>query len=86
MYGVETKRLNEQVRRNIERFPIEFCFQLSKEELTNLKSQFATSRWGGRKKDLGKKWFAFSKMDKTAFSLFEKLKTSQNMIHTSMAH
>lgn len=49
LYGVETKRLNEQVRRNSDRFPHEFCFQLSKEELDNLKSQFATSRWGGRR-------------------------------------
>ena len=43
LYGVETKRLNEQVRRNIERFPEEFCFQLNKEEFTNWRSQFATS-------------------------------------------
>lgn len=43
LYGVETKRLNEQVRRNIERFPEDFMFQLSKEEFENWKSQFATS-------------------------------------------
>ena len=43
MYGVETKRLNEQVKRNIERFPEDFMFQLTKVELINLKSQFATS-------------------------------------------
>lgn len=43
LYGVETKRLNEQVRRNINRFPEEFMFQLSKTELENWKSQFATS-------------------------------------------
>ncbi len=43
LYGVETKRLNEQVRRNIERFPEEFCFQLNKEEFENWRSQFATS-------------------------------------------
>ena len=45
LYGVETKRLNEQVRRNIERFPEDFMFQLSKEEFENWKSQFATSIW-----------------------------------------
>ena len=39
LYGVETKRLNEQVKRNIERFPKEFCFQLSVVELQNLMSQ-----------------------------------------------
>jgi hypothetical protein len=49
IYGVETKRLNEQVKRNIERFPEQFCFQLTRAELENLKSQnsvmsqFATS-------------------------------------------
>jgi len=43
LYEVETKRLNEQVKRNSERFPSDFMFQLSKEELENWKSQFATS-------------------------------------------
>ena len=43
LYGVETKRLNEQVRRNIERFPEDFMFQLSKEEFENWKSQYAIS-------------------------------------------
>ena len=42
LYGVETKRLNEQVKRNIERFPDDFMFQLTKVELINLKSQIAT--------------------------------------------
>ena len=47
LYGVETKRLNEQVKRNIERFPDDFMFQLTKVELINLKSQIATSSHGG---------------------------------------
>ena len=52
LYGVETKRLNEQVKRNNDRFPADFMFQLTKEEFENLKSQFATSslEWGGRRK------------------------------------
>jgi hypothetical protein len=50
LYGVEVKRLNEQVKRNIERFPKEFGFQLTAEEIGNLKSQIATSSWGGRRK------------------------------------
>lgn len=50
LYGVETRRLNEQVRRNLERFPADFIFELTEEELTNLMSQFATSSWGGRRK------------------------------------
>ena len=53
LYGVETKRLNEQVKRNIERFPEDFMFQLTKEEFENWKSQFATSNsivMGARKR------------------------------------
>ena len=49
LYNVETKRLNEQVQRNIKRFPADFMFQLSADEFKNLKSQFATSSWGGRR-------------------------------------
>ncbi|MBW2608239.1 MAG: ORF6N domain-containing protein [Deltaproteobacteria bacterium] len=43
LYGIETKRLKEQVRRNIERFPEDFMIELTKEELKNWRSQFATS-------------------------------------------
>ena len=95
LYGVETKRLNEQVKRNIKRFPEDFMFQLTKDEC--LRSQIATLNEGSDKryrryapidvetfrlshdrflcidddvyhigasiKDLGKKWFGFSKME-----------------------
>ena len=64
LYGIETKRLNQQVQRNLERFPEDFMFQLTKEEAEFsrsqfatlvedeeiLKSQFATSSWGGIRK------------------------------------
>jgi len=59
IYQVETRRLNESVKRNINRFPPEFMFQLTAEEyeslrsqfaISNLKSQNATSSWGGRRK------------------------------------
>lgn len=52
LYEVPTKRLNEQVARNRERFPPDFAFQLTQEEFTNLKSQFATSSsgYGGTRK------------------------------------
>ena len=43
LYGVPTKRFNEQVKRNLERFPVDFMFQLTGEELQNLRSQIATS-------------------------------------------
>ena len=51
LYQVELKRLNEQVKRNSERFPDDFMFQLNKEEDENLRSQFATSslEHGGRR-------------------------------------
>jgi hypothetical protein len=50
LYQVETRRLNEAVKRNLGRFPPEFMFQLTKTEYDNLISQFATSSWGGRRK------------------------------------
>ncbi len=50
LYGVETRRLNEQVKRNRERFPQDFISELGADEFRNLKSQFATSSWGGRRK------------------------------------
>nr|WP_315189089.1 ORF6N domain-containing protein [uncultured Flavobacterium sp.] len=43
LYGIETKRLKEQVKRNISRFPEDFMFELTKEEFENWRSQFATS-------------------------------------------
>lgn len=50
MYGVSTSRLNEQVKRNIKRFPGEFMKKISLEDYQNLKSQNATSSWGGKRK------------------------------------
>lgn len=50
IYGYEVKRLNEQVKRNITRFPEDFMFQLTAEEDIILKSQIATSSWGGKRK------------------------------------
>lgn len=50
LYGVETKRINEQIKRNKTRFPEHFMFQLTAEEYENLKSQNATSSWGGSRK------------------------------------
>ena len=47
LYGVRPKVLIQAVKRNIERFPQDFMFQLSAKEFANLKSQFVTSSWGG---------------------------------------
>jgi hypothetical protein len=50
LYGVETRTLNQAVRRNMHRFPEDFMVQLSIEEFNNLKSQIVTSSWGGIRK------------------------------------
>jgi len=50
LYQVETRRLMEQVKRNIERFDEDFMFQLTKDEFADLMSQNATSSWGGTRK------------------------------------
>jgi ORF6N domain len=51
LYGVETKVFNQAVRRNSSRFPVDFMFQLTKEELECLRSQSVTSNRGGRRYD-----------------------------------
>lgn len=50
MYGVETKVLNQAVKRNLKRFPDDFVFRVNHQEFTNLKSQIVTSSWGGVRK------------------------------------
>lgn len=47
LYGVEVRTLNQAVKRNMERFPNSFMFQLNSQEFMNLKSQFVITRWGG---------------------------------------
>jgi hypothetical protein len=48
-YGVATKALNQAVKRNADRFPVDFAFQLTDAEFDNLRSQIVTSSWGGRR-------------------------------------
>jgi hypothetical protein len=50
LYAVETKNLNKAVSRNQKRFPLDFMFQLTDDEFKNLKFQFGTSSWGGKRK------------------------------------
>ena len=50
LYGVTTGNLNKAVKRNAERFPTDFVFQLDAEEVANLKFQFGISSWGGRRR------------------------------------
>ena len=60
MYGEETRRLNEQVKRNIERFPKDFMFQLTKGEFDILMSQIAISKTGERRGGTQKLPYAFT--------------------------
>ena len=50
LYAVETRELNKAVKRNLERFPEDFMFQLTYQEVRSLKFQFGTSSWGGTRK------------------------------------
>lgn len=52
LYGVPTKVLNQAVRRNSDRFPEDFMFQLTRNEFDDLKSQIVTSSWGGMRRAL----------------------------------
>jgi len=78
LYQVKSIRLREQVKRNIKRFPPEFMFQLTEDEVDFMVSQNAIPSkqhlGGASLKDLGKKWFAFSNLDKSALELLENLK------------
>ncbi len=79
LYGVETRRLNEQVRRNIERFPEDFMFQLTHEEFENWKSQFATSNsiiMGARKRP-----YAFTESGIAMLSSVLRSPTALSLIH-----
>ena len=52
LYGVETKRINEAVKNNPEKFPNDFIFELNIKEVEILKSKISTSSWGGRRKSI----------------------------------
>jgi len=76
LYNVETKAFNQAVKRNIERFPAEFRFQLTEVEYNNLRSQIDEKEVyhiGASLKDLGKRWFAFSKLELGSFGLIDKV-------------
>ena len=79
LYGVETKRLNEQVKRNIVRFPEDFMFQLTRNELESVKSQFATSPnnlFAGQEGGTRKLPFAFTEHGVTMLSAVLKSETA----------
>ena len=80
LYGVETKRLNEQVKRNLERFPEDFCFQLTWEEAEHesSRSQFATLNESGnfRGKNIKKLPYAFTEQGVAMLSAVLKSDTA----------
>ena len=75
LYGVPTKRLNEQVRRNLGRFPPDFMFQLSAEEASAVRSQIATSKPGRG----GRRYPPYAFTEHGAIMLANVL----NILHTS---
>lgn len=78
MYGVETRRLNEQVKRNADRFPEDFMFRLTRDETEVLKSQNATSSWGGARKLP----YAFTELD---VAMLSSVLNSKTAIQINMA-
>ena len=75
IYEVETRVLKQAVRRNIDRFPDDFMFELTLEELQNLTSQFVTSSWGGQRH----KPFAFTEQGIAMLSSVLKSKKAIQM-------
>jgi hypothetical protein len=75
MYQVETRSLKQAVRRNIERFPTDFMFELTEDEMKNLTSQFVTSSWGGTRHQS----FAFTEQGVAMLSSVLKSKKAIHM-------
>ncbi len=80
LYGVKTGRLNEQVCRNLGRFPEDFMFQLTKEEFENWKSQFATSNRD--KMGLRRRPYAFTEQ---GVAMLSSVLNSERAIHVNIA-
>jgi len=78
LYEVETRILNQSVKRNSRRFPEDFRFQITWEEIKNLKSQFVTSRWGGTRK----RAFAFTEH---GVAMLSSVLRSEKAIDTNIA-
>jgi len=79
LYEVEPKVLLQSVKRNIDRFPSDFMFQLTKEEFVNLKSQFVTSSWGGLRRAHP---YAFTEQ---GIAMLSSVLRSKKAIHVNIA-
>jgi phage regulator Rha-like protein len=78
LYGLEVKRLKQAVKRNIKRFPRDFLFVLTRQEGTNLRSQFVTSSWGGARYQL----FAFTEQ---GLAMLSSVLNSEKAIEVNIA-
>src|SRR5262249_49814641 len=78
LYGVSTKRLNEAVRRNLDRFPSDFMFQLIDFEVKTLRSQIATSKGRG-----GRRYLPYAFTEQGVAMLSSVLK-SQRAVHVNV--
>ena len=76
LYCVETKILNQAVKRNIDRFPKEFMFQLTEKEIKILRSQIVTSSWGGRRSNP----YAFTEQGVAMLSTILRSETAIKMV------
>jgi hypothetical protein len=78
LYGVEPRALNQAVKRNIDRFPDDFMFQLSQEEFAVLKSQFVISSWGGLRRAIP---YAFTEQ---GVAMLSSVLRSERAIHVNI--
>lgn len=78
LYEVETRVLKQAVRRNIERFPMDFMFELNENEIQNLTSHFVTTSWGGQRH----KPFAFTEQ---GIAMLSSVLKSKKAIHMNIA-
>jgi hypothetical protein len=78
LYEVETRVLKQAVRRNIERFPMDFLFELNENEIQNLRSHFVTSSWGGQRH----KPFAFTEQ---GIAMLSSVLKSKKAIHMNIS-
>ncbi|MEY4126843.1 MAG: hypothetical protein RL737_1032 [Bacteroidota bacterium] len=78
MYQVETRSLKQAVRRNIERLPTDFMFELTEDEMKNLTSQFVTSSWGGTRHQS----FAFTEQ---GVAMLSSVLKSKKAIHINIS-
>jgi hypothetical protein len=78
LYGVEPRALIQAVKRNLDRFPADFMFQLTKEEVANLKSQIVISSWGGARRATP---YAFSE---NGVAMLSSVLNSNRAIHVNV--